>query len=194
LIALTGNIGCGKSTALAAFRDLGWDTFDSDAHVRSLLATDSAVHQALVARFGPEVLGPNGADRAFLAQRVFREPADRLWLEGLLHPLVRLGWEKAWETARAVQHHLAVEIPLLFEKSLESRFPFCVCLWASESVQLKRLTLRGLDAEDAKLRLRTQMPLAEKARRSHVVLLNDGPPGFLTTQVRHLSARLTETL
>ncbi len=192
-LALTGNIGCGKSTALAAFAGLGWDTFDSDAAVRALLASDTAVHQALRDKFGPEVIGPSGADRPFLARRVFTDPRERLWLEGLLHPLVRRGWESARTASLAAGRRFVAEIPLLFEKNLESAFPFCVCLWASETVQLRRLALRGLSTEEARLRLSTQMPLAEKARRADVVLLNDGPTGFLHSQVRLLSARLTET-
>ncbi len=87
-VALTGGIGAGKSTALAALERLGAAVISSDAIVHELYGTD-AVRDAVVARFGVEVAPDGVVDRGALAARAFATDADRAWLEQLLWPLVR---------------------------------------------------------------------------------------------------------
>ena len=89
-IALTGGIACGKSMFAKFLRELGIRLLDADDVVHELEAADGAAVPALVARFGPGVLAPDGSvDRPALAARVFSSPSDRRALEGILFPLVR---------------------------------------------------------------------------------------------------------
>ncbi len=60
-----------------------------------LLREDPDVRQALIERFGPDVVGSEGADRAAIAQRVFNDPEELEWLERLLHPKV-VAEHSAW--------------------------------------------------------------------------------------------------
>ena len=62
-VAITGGIGAGKSTALAAFRAHGAATVSSDEIVHHLLRADLDVRAALVERFGDGILGEDGAPR-----------------------------------------------------------------------------------------------------------------------------------
>src|SRR5918997_2417249 len=88
-VAITGGIGAGKSTALAAFRRHGAATVSSDEIVHHLLRADPAVKEALVGRLGDEILGADGVpDRDRIAARVLRDPDALRFLEGVLHPLV----------------------------------------------------------------------------------------------------------
>ena len=86
-VGLTGGLGAGKSTALAALERLGAATLSTDAVVHELYASD-AVRDAVVARWGPEVAPGGVVDRRAVAARAFSDPAEREWLEGLLWPLV----------------------------------------------------------------------------------------------------------
>ena len=91
LLGLTGGIGAGKSTALAAFERLGCPTLSSDAVVHALYR-EPEVRAAVVERFGPDVLGADGeVARAAVAARVFSDDIARRWLEQLLHPRVGRG-------------------------------------------------------------------------------------------------------
>src|SRR5436309_13591870 len=73
-VAITGGIGAGKTSALESFRRHGAATVSSDEIVHHLLATDDTVRDALVARLGPQILGPDGRpDRAAIARIVFRD-------------------------------------------------------------------------------------------------------------------------
>ena len=88
-VAITGGIGAGKSTALAAFRAHGAATVSSDEIVHHLLRTDLDVRAALVERFGDGILGEDGApDRGRIAAIVFDDAEALAFLEALLHPLV----------------------------------------------------------------------------------------------------------
>ena len=188
VIGLTGGIGCGKSTALAGFESAGAKTVDSDAVVKKLLDGDKLVRSALRDRFGEKIFGRRGkVDRKHLASIVFSSAEDLVWLETLLHPLVRKHWEL---NVRAMPRALwVVEIPLLFEKNLEKLFDFTVCVSASQSLQLARLRAKGFSDEQVKLRINRQLPLREKLNRADFVLSNNGPVEFLLEQVSVLKAK-----
>ena len=187
VIGLTGGIGCGKTAAAACFAGHGFHVVDADALAREVLASPGCVAQ-LQARWGRGCLREDGApDRAWIAAKVFAEPAELAFLEALTHPEVaRL---RAAAVADRTRHHV-VEIPLLFEKNLAAEFDHVVCVSCSDSVRLRRLEARGLPAVQALARINSQMPLAEKVKRSDAVLFNDGERDFLEAQVAALIRRL----
>jgi dephospho-CoA kinase len=140
-------------------------------------------------RFGREVLAADGTiNRSSLARNVFGDDAARLWLEALLHPRVRALWQA--QVRAAPEAAWVVEIPLLFENSLENRFDFIVCVACSPSLQLARLEQRGMARTLAEQRISKQLPLVRKTELSDFVLSNDGTPEFLRQQVSLLVARL----
>ena len=91
LLGLTGGIGAGKSTALAAFAQLGCPTLSSDAVVHALYL-EPEVRAAVVEHFGPGVLGADGeVDRAALGARVFADDADAALARAVAAPARRRG-------------------------------------------------------------------------------------------------------
>lgn len=188
VIGLTGGIGCGKSAAAACFARHGFVVVDADALAREVLGSPGCLAQ-LQARWGRGCLRADGSpDRAWIAAKVFAEPAELAFLEALTHPEVaRL---RAAAVADRTRHHV-VEIPLLFEKNLAAEFDRVVCVSCSDSVRLRRLEARGLPAVQALARINSQMPLAEKVKRSDYVLYNDGERDFLEAQVAALIQRLS---
>ncbi len=173
-IALTGGLGAGKSTALAALERLGAATLSTDAVVHELYAT-AAVRDAVVARFGPEVAPAGVVDRGRLAERVFADPADRGWLEQLLWPLVRER-VSAWRAATAARvpapRALVVEVPLLFEAGQEQSYDATLAIVADERLRRERAAARGHRAVDE--RAARQLSQEEKAARATYVVRNDG--------------------
>jgi dephospho-CoA kinase len=186
LLGLTGGIGAGKSTALAAFERLGCPTLSSDAIVHALYL-EPDVRSAVVERFGPGVLGDDGeVARGRLAARVFADDIARRWLEQLLHPRVAAAvaeWRREQESARpgALLVH---EVPLLYEAGLADRYDAVVLITASDDVRRARVPERFDE------RAAAQLPEAEKVARADHVYVNDGTPAELERWVEELVARL----
>jgi len=182
VLGLTGGLGCGKSTAAKLFAGRGFRLLDADTVIREQVLTAAATQVALRSRYGPKVFAADGqVDRPALARIVFGDDAERLWLEELTHPPF---FALARSTLRAEAGAAwALEMPLLFEKSLENWFDFTVCVACDPTSQLAHLEQRGLDRTLAEQRISKQLPLARKIELSDLVLWNDGSTGFLKSQV-----------
>lgn len=187
VIGLTGGIGCGKTAAAAVFARRGFQVVDADRLARQVLESPECIAR-LRARWGDACVGPDGRpDRAWIARRVFGAAEELAFLESVTHPEVaRLRRLAVADRTRA---HV-VEIPLLFEKNLGADFDAVVCVACSDDVRLRRLEGRGLSKEEALRRMASQLPLAEKVKKSDFVLWNDGDLSFLGQQVDRLVARL----
>jgi dephospho-CoA kinase len=171
-VAITGGIGAGKSTLLAALRAHGAATVSSDEIVHHLLASDDAVRDAIVARLGREILGPDGRpDRALIGQRVFGDREQLAWLEGLLHPLVSreyLAWREALEGLEQVPAVCVTEVPLLYEVGGQDRFDKVVVVTAPAQLREQRRRV-PLDGRDERL-----LPDRAKVRQADFHFVNTG--------------------
>lgn len=189
-VGLTGGIGCGKSTVVRFFREAGWRTVETDTLVRDLLAEDAGVQARLRERWGGAVFAADGSvDRKALAGQVFGDPAELKWLEELLHPLVRECWEAT--VAEDPGGLWLVEIPLLFEKRLETRFDLTVCVESPPDIVETRMVARGYTGAEIEQRRERQMPLEEKIKRADHLISNAGSFEFLKRQTTRLIGLVT---
>ena len=177
-IGLTGGMGAGKSTALAALERLGAAVLSSDAVVHELYEGEQ-LRAEVIGRWGPAVAPDGVVDRSAVAERVFASEEERRWLEGLLWPLVgarvaawlgevRGGSGRKQPRARAA----VVETPLLFEAGLEGLYDATIAIVSHEDVRRERAARRGHALVNE--RAARQLPQAEKARRATFVVRNDG--------------------
>lgn len=187
LIALTGGIGCGKSSAARFFEAHGFAVRDADRIVRETVLPARDVIAAAEERWGRSVVGANGElDRAKVAEIVFAAEGERRWLEQLVHPRVEAVWRA--EVAGTPDRVWVIEVPLLFEAGLEKGFDFVITVGASKGVQVARLIARGLSQAQVEQRIASQLPLDYKLKFAHAALWNDGTPAFLSAQVALLAA------
>ena len=173
-VGLTGGLGAGKSTALAALARLGAATLSTDAVVHELYAGDE-VRDAVVGRWGPDVAPGGTVDRGAIAGRAFADPEERAWLEGLLWPLVGRRVATFREEAGAADpppRAAVVETPLLFEAGMEGVYDATIAVIAPEDVRARRAAARGHEAVDE--RARRQLTQEEKAERATYVVVNAG--------------------
>ena len=112
---------------------------------------------------------------------VFSRDEDRLWLEDLTHPILQAMKRAMIRADPGVDWVL--EVPLLYEKSLENWFDFTLCVACDPDLQLARLEQRGMNRALAGQRISKQLSLARKVELSDFVLWNDGTPVFLEQQV-----------
>ena len=190
-VALTGGLGAGKSTALAALEELGAATLSTDAVVHELLATDE-LRDRVADRLGPEVVRDGAVDRAAVASRVFDSPDDREWLEGLLWPRVGeriASWRAAIEAADPPPAAAVVEVPLLFEAGIEAGFDHTVAVCADEAVRAARAGARGHAAVEG--RAGRQLTQEEKAQRADFAVRNDGTVEELKAELSRVLATMS---
>jgi len=184
VIGITGSIASGKST----FRDilapmLPAKIADADLIARDLLDNDPVVRTRVLEEVSPLAFRADGtADRAEIRRTIYADPAAKLRMEAILHPLVRRAWTSAADLARQENRHLLVDIPLLFETDAGPHFDFTITLACSPVVQDARLAARGVDPDLARSIIRSQMPQDEKISRSTQVVWNDGSLESLRAQ------------
>ena len=139
IIGLTGSIGMGKSTAAAYLKTLDIPVHEADAVVHQLLSPTGAAFAAVAQAF-PTVVEAGQINRALLGQLVFQNPAARLQLEAIIHPLVRHATQQ-W-LAQQNAPLVVLDIPLLFETGRDKE---CNEVWvvsAPRFLQRRRVLAR----------------------------------------------------
>jgi dephospho-CoA kinase len=186
-VGLTGGIGAGKSAVAARLAAHGAVVIDSDRIAREVVAPGTDGLREVVAAFGTDVLGPDGAlDRPTLGARVFGDDAARRRLEAVVHPRVRA--RSAELAATAASDAVVVnDVPLLVEVGLAPTYHLVVVVEAAEEVRVRRLVdVRGMTTEQAYARIRAQAGDVARRAAADVLLPNDGDLDDLHERVDRL--------
>jgi dephospho-CoA kinase len=186
-IALTGNIAAGKSTVAELFRLWGATIIDADQLVHEAQAPGQPVLEGIAARFGRELIAPDGSlDRAALRTKVLADPRALAELNRIVHPEVRRRRLALLAEARARGDRIVVsDIPLLFEADDPAAFDAVVLVDAPEPVRRARLLgSRTLGGGEADRLIASQLPAAAKRARSDYVIENDGDLSSLERNAR----------
>jgi dephospho-CoA kinase len=173
-VGLTGALGAGKSTALAALERLGAATLSTDAVVHELYAT-APLREVVVARWGDAVARHGVIDRNAVAARVFASALEREWLEGKIWPLVAAriaAWRDEVRARDPAPAAAVVETPLLFEAAMEGIYDATIAVIADEQVRAERAAARG--HVGAGERAARHLSQEEKARRATFTVDNTG--------------------
>ena len=190
-VGLTGGVASGKSTVAAVLRELGAVVVDADALAREVVAPGTPGLAEVVAEFGTEVLGPDGAlDRAALGAVVFADPARRAALEAIIHPRVRARAAEieAVAPAGALVVH---DIPLLVETGQAGDFDAVLVVDVPEDVQVERAVReRGWTPEEARARIAAQATREQRRAAATHLIDNSGTPDDL----RHRVTEVVEEL
>ena len=189
VVGLSGGIACGKSSALKIFRELGCDGISTDRITSGILENNDSVKRSIADKWGRDVFINNQIDKPKIAEIIFNSVPERIWLEELLHPLVRKVWISSVKASNKTT--VVVEIPLLFEKSLQTFFEITVCLISEKNIQLQRLHDRGLTNVQSNARIESQMCLTEKMHLADIVMLGDNSLSFLKQQIDYFLASVT---
>ena len=158
-IGITGPIGCGKSTVAKWLGERpGVVVIDADRVARDVLDRGEPALDAVVVRFGPMFLRPDGTlDRAALGRLVFADPSALRDLESIVHPAVRPRiLAEIAEAERADAPAVIVEAIKLVEGGLAAACDEVWLVACGRDVQRDRLVARGSDQSDAEQRIAAQ--------------------------------------
>lgn len=190
-IAITGNIGSGKSWVSLLFESLGIPVFYSDDEAKRLYSRPD-IREAMTLRFGTELYGPDGQlNKPYLSSLIFNDASAMADVERILYPALN-AWFDDWAEGQDAPYVL-YESAIIFEKHLEGRFDGVVMVTASEATRLRRVMLRDrCDEATVRRRMALQWPDALKcARADHVIVHDaDDEDEALMCQVRAVDAAL----
>ena len=194
VLGVTGNIAAGKSSVAGELERRGAVVVDADQLARDVVAPGSATLTAIVARFGRDILQPDGRlDRGKLGELVFADPAAREQLNRIVHPAIAAHAAARLQELRSRNDIplIVYEAPLLFEAGAEERVDKVLMVRIDPAEQLRRLSRRdGFSRTAAEQRMRAQMPQEEKIARADYVIDNSGSFEDTCKQIDALWPRL----
>ena len=175
-VALTGNIGAGKSSVTELFTSWGATVIDADRITHELQQSGSSVFQRIVERFGVAVVDERGQlNRPALRALVLADPQALRDLNAIVHPAVAARRSELEAAARARGDRILInDIPLLFEVGRPEEFDRVILVDAPEPVRRARLGSRGLSGDEIDRLCRAQIPSEVKRGRSDIVIDNIG--------------------
>lgn len=174
IVGVTGGIGSGKSAVTDILAAHGIDIVDADVIARLVVAPGTSALRQIVQHFGSAILTSDGSlDRAALRTKIFAAPAQRQWLEALLHPLIRQEIEA--QLARSRSPYRVLSSPLLLETGQDALVDKLVLVDTSEALQITRTMQRDKIGEDAvRAIMKAQRSRTERQQHADYIIMNDG--------------------
>jgi len=193
IVGLTGSVGTGKSTVTNLFRELGAYIIDWDELAREVTRPHSRAWKKIVDYFGKGIVNDDlTINRQKLAEIVFSDKEKVAKLNQIVHPEVFNEDDRITNEIRSLDPDALIikDIPLLFELTHPVFVDKVVVVSASAQTQLRRLEEKGISREDARSRIKSQLPLEEKIKSADFVINNDGPLEETKKQVEEIYSLL----
>ena len=187
-VGLTGGIGCGKTTVLRLFRELGVPCFVAD-EVAGQYYEDEAFLKSIRELFGDRVFrADDSVDKQAIARIVFADKGALASLNGLIHPRVMEDFRRWAGEQRAP--YVIFESAILYEYGLEQAVDKVIAVYVEKEERFRRLEQRDHATREAlEARMRNQLSAEEKMDRADYVVLNyEGNPR--QRQVEHIHGLL----
>ncbi|USE37542.1 dephospho-CoA kinase [Endozoicomonas sp. SCSIO W0465] len=172
-VGVTGGIGSGKTTVTDFFASHGIRIVDADIASRMVVEPGKPALADIEQRYGPEILIDGGLDRRKLRTIIFDDTAERKWLEGLLHPLIRD--QITLELGDAESRYAVLVSPLMLETSQHELVDRVLVVDVPERIQLSRTMSRDqMTEEQTRQILDNQMKREQRMARADDIIDNSG--------------------
>lgn len=192
LVGLTGGIGSGKSTVSALLAERGALVVDADAIVREVQAPGTEVFAAIVERFGPAVVAPDGTlDRQAVADLVFTDDAALKDLNAIVHPAVGAEIARRLEEAAGTDRVVILDVPLLVESGRDDMAALLVVDVDPDLAVARVVAQRGMREDDVRARIARQASREDRLARATHVIDNSGTRADLAARVDEVWAEIS---
>lgn len=185
IVGLTGGIGSGKSTAADFFRR-HVDVVDADEVARWVVHPESSALRAIASHFGTQAITTDGAlNRPWVREKIFSELNEKIWLENLLHPLIRTEIVSALNNCHST--YCILMSPLLLETDQYMLSDRILVVDIPEDMQITRATKRDNSSDDTiKAIIKTQSTRHYRLGKADDVILNTGDMTMLEKSITNL--------
>ena len=187
VIGLTGGIASGKTTVANLFKQqFKIDIVDADIVAREVVELGTPGLNAIIEHFGADIVRDDQTlDRAKLREKIFSNPEEKAWLNGLLHPMIR---EKMIEDLEQVTSDYALlVVPLLVENKLDSLCDRVLVVDVDPQTQISRTVRRdNVSEEQANAILASQASREQRLALADDVVKNNPDDPDLLLQITDL--------
>ena len=172
-VGVTGGIGSGKSIICNVFHHLGIPVYRADIEAKRLMGETASIRNELLGYFGGDVFQDGQVNRRYLADKIFSDPDARIFVNSLVHPVVRNDFT-GWVQKRSGTSYVIEEAALLFETGAWREFDYNILIEASAETRIQRIIRRdGIEKEDALARMASQMDPGEASELADFIIRND---------------------
>lgn len=143
-IAITGNIGSGKTTVCKILKNSGYKVFECDLEVKKLYKTiklKNKVRKMLGHKISNLFFLNGRINKQALSDYIFTKPNDLRNLEKLIYENLS-EMKKEFSTKHSKEKVVFFDIPLLFEKKMENAYDHIIYLKVDKAIQKKRVLKR----------------------------------------------------
>lgn len=188
-VAVTGNIGSGKSTVTRIFKSLGIPVFEADIEAKNLY-TEKEVIEEVKEQFGNDIFDAEGVlIKQKLAEIVFNDQEALLKINQIIHPRTLAKYHK-WLKVYKNEAYTIHESAILFENNLQDHFDKIITVYAPQQIRLKRVMSRDGITEGIILkRIKNQLSDELKNNKADFIVYND-ESDFLIPQVTEIDRKL----
>jgi dephospho-CoA kinase len=189
-VALIGGIASGKSTAAKIFAEFGVEVISADIISREITTKNTNIIKKITNKFGSNILdAKQQIKRAMLREIIFNDKNARIWLENILHPMIREAIESTIK--KSTSKICVIEIPLLKTKDAYPYLNHIVYIDTDQNIKLQRLTTRDNCSLEKALQILDSQPKSyEYAKIADTVIYNNGCLNELTKQIHAVLQKL----
>jgi len=190
-VALTGGIGCGKSTVCSFLKLYGFIIVDADLIARECLDEQ---RDFISDHFGKEYVKDGKVDRKKLSALVFSDRDKKLKLENLLHPIIRGKIVDISKELDKKKQPFIVDIPLYFETGAYD-FPIVITVYAPKNIAAQRVLSRDdRDITEVENIISSQIDIEYKKAHSDIVIDNSKDLKNLQKEVEKAVSKIKKEL
>lgn len=195
-IAVTGQMGSGKSTVCQYFESHNSFIVTADKIVEHLLISDKDCIQKVKSLLGEDVEVDGRIDKKKIAHLVFSNKELLLNLEKILHPLVFEEMEFLYQKCLKLNKYqlFVAEVPLLFEAGWEDFFDIILYVVCNKTTSFARLNNRTLSLEAFETRLARFIAKDQAIKKADFVISNEGTKKQLQEKVEFIIKTITKTI
>ena len=193
LVAITGNIGSGKSTFANFILKVGHPVIFADDISKNILSSDPKVRLEIIKVFGASSFTGININKDFLAQQIFSDPKKLKKINSILHPKVRKKIKEISEEHFKSKNIVFVEAALIYESKIENLFDYVVLITADQDIRMKRSsTVHKFSETDFLNRDKNQIKQEVKQNKADFIFSNNGSKSDLK-QKAELLVRILES-